>query len=365
MSILLPEEARRYLLYATHLHAPQTEASALLATLGCIQLDPLDRYGTSPELVAWARISGLQRGDLWGQLAGRTFEHFAKERCLIHPRFFPYYRMQAVETPWWRNSERMKRLPESLITEVLAEVTERGPLRAEALEDRGATDPMDWSGWKSTGKRSTLALEVLWTRCEVVVAARDAQGRRLYDLPQRALPREALQKAQGSFAEEMLMERVRSAGLLSRSTGPHWSMLSAHRKDGTAERLIQAGQLVEVKVAGRPYLALPAVLQAYPPIPATELRVLAPLDPLLWDRRLIKDCFDFDYVWEVYKPANQRRWGYYVCPLLWGEQLIGRLECKREESILKLLNVWGDVRSDLLQACLKDLAWRNRCVWAA
>ena len=55
-----------------------------------------------------------------------------------------------------------------------------------------------------------------------------------------------------------------------------------------------------------------------------RVRILGPLDPLLWDRNLVHHVFDFEYVWEVYKPAHQRRWGWYVCPLLQRDRLIGR-----------------------------------------
>lgn len=69
---------------------------------------------------------------------------------------------------------------------------------------------------------------------------------------------------------------------------------------------------------------------------------LAPLDNMLWDRRLIKALFDFDYKWEIYTPAAQRRYGYYVLPLLYGERLIGRVEpvCDRKAASLNVKGIW-------------------------
>ncbi len=361
-----PEEARRWLLYSTAADSELGEGpaglDALYRSLGIIQLDPIDRAGTSPELVAWARVSGLRRGELFRYSAGRVFEHFAKERCLIDARFFPYYRDQALETPWWRNTERMLRISESLLNEVEAEVRERGSLPSEALSDRGRAEPIDWGGWKSTSRAAVLAAEVLWTRCRLVVAARDGRGRRLYDLPERALGGAASAPRTGDFGEDMLLERVRVAGLLCRAGGPMWSVLSGVRTDGTVERLLEQGRLLQVQVgdAARPYLALPELRSGPPAASAREPVVLGPLDPLLWDRVLVKLAFNFEYIWEVYKPAPTRRWGYYVCPVLSEGKLIARVEAQRNGDTLEVV-VSGSAPPRTVSAALERLATSNGC----
>jgi uncharacterized protein len=69
---------------------------------------------------------------------------------------------------------------------------------------------------------------------------------------------------------------------------------------------------------------------------------LAPLDPLVWDRALLRSLFDFDYVWEVYVPQAKRRWGYYVLPMLFGDRLVGRIELRleRRAAALHVLGLW-------------------------
>lgn len=337
---LTAAEARARLLHASGLARRWGRgacgARRLLDGLGVIQLDPIDRVGTNAELVAFARVDGLRRGELHGALAGHAFEHFAKERCLIHARRFPVYRDHVRQTRWWRHGERLRRVDAVVLAEVLAEVTERGPSTSAALEDRGRVEPLDWSGWKGTASRTALALEALWTTCALVVSTRDTRGRRVYDLPGRALGAWAVAPAPASPMAELVVDRVRVAGLLARSGGPWWSMLDEARGDGTVDRLVEEGRLRAVRVAGRPYLALPEEPTAVRAPP----RVLGPLDPLLWDRALVREAFGFDYVWEVYKPAPKRRWGYYVCPVIAGERFVGRVEARREGGTLVVEAGW-------------------------
>lgn len=342
------DEARAFLVGHHGLARPHAgtgpEATrALLRTLRCIQLDPLDPWGTNADLVALARLDGLRKGDLFRHVyPGHAFEHFAKERCLLPAEAFPFYRSQAAQTPWWRLGERLRKVSESLILSVLDEVRERGPLPAAALADRGRVEPIDWAGWKSTAKVASMALEVLWTRCEVVVCGRGPAGR-LYDVPERALPRVAGREP-GEFARWALSERLEAAGLLTRTSGPLWSMLSDVRTSALPDALVEEGLAEEVRLAGSPrrYLA-PAGFRRRSRAPVDDrMRLLGPLDPLLWDRALVRDAFGFDYVWEVYKPAETRRWGWYVCPLLHRGRLVGRVEGALEGDVLKVRKLWAE-----------------------
>jgi uncharacterized protein YcaQ len=78
---------------------------------------------------------------------------------------------------------------------------------------------------------------------------------------------------------------------------------------------------------------------------------LAPLDPLCWDRDLLRRLFGFDYVWEVYVPEAKRRWGYYVLPILFGDRLVGRIEPRldRREGTLRVIGLWWEPGFDPLE----------------
>lgn len=311
---------------------------AVLERLRCIQLDPLDMIGTNADLVVMARVDDVARGDVWRHLFPRhAFEHFAKERCILPARVFPYYREQghAAQTRWWRHAEREQRVAPELVDSVLEEIRARGPLTARDLTDHGSVAPIDWSGWKGTTRATSMALEILWTRCDIVVAGRTESGAKLYDVPKwEGTPDEP-------FAQWALRERAHAAGLLTRAGGSMWSMLGSVRTSPLVEEMIERGELLEVVVEGstRRYLAVPQFLSAKTAYDG-RVRILGPLDPLLWDRDLVRHVFDFDYVWEVYKPEPQRKWGWYVCPLLQRDRLVGRIDARIEGEALVVKKMW-------------------------
>jgi len=328
-------------------HRGAAGVRSVLGRLRCIQLDPLDPLGTNADLVALARVSGIARGDVYRHaFPGHAFEHFAKERCLLPASAFPRYRQGALHAPWWRHAERLRKVPASLVEEVLAEVRERGPIGAEALADRGKVAPL-WSGWTSTGRATAMALDVLWTRCQIVVAGRGPRGK-LYDVPERALPPEALRPVDGDFARWALLERVQAAGLLARSGGPVWSNLAPVRKTRLPDELVEEGLIEQARIEGSPrtYLLPAGALDRRRPRADGRVRILGPLDPLLWDRQLVRRAFGFEYVWEVYKPEAQRRWGWYVVPLLHGTKLVGRLDAAVSRGALRVRRLWLEAGAD-------------------
>ena len=113
------------------------------------------------------------------------------------------------------------------------------------------------------------------------------------------------------------------------------------------ERLLVASDL--------PFLerAMAEVAAGEPPGGAADaVTFLAPLDPLCWDRDLLRGLFGFDYVWEVYVPEPKRRWGYYVLPILFGDRLVGRIEPRfdRAARAVRVLGTWWEPGFDPLEA---------------
>jgi uncharacterized protein len=345
---LTPAEIRRRLVAHLGLTRSLPSARAVLHRLRCIQLDPLDVIGTNADLVVMARVDGARRGDVWRRLFPRhAFEHFAKERCILPAAAFPFYRRQGhrAQAPWWRHHEREARVPPRVVGAVLEEIRRRGPIAARDLTDHGSVAPIDWAGWRGTSKATSMALEILWTRCDIVVCGRTESGAKLFDVPERALgPAIASAEPDEPFERWALRERVAAAGLLSRAGSEAWSMLRDVRTSALVDRMIETGELVDVALEGtrRRYLAIPDFLAPRRIRYDDRVRILGPLDPLLWDRDLVRLAFDFEYVWEVYKPAHLRKWGWYVCPLLHRDRLIGRVDARIEGDALVVRKLWLD-----------------------
>jgi uncharacterized protein YcaQ len=341
MITLKPAEVRRRMIAHLALNKPLGRGRAgtrkVLERLRCIQLDPLDVIGTNADLVVMARTTEVARGDLWRHLFPRhAFEHFFKERCILPASSFPHYRERGhrAQARWWRHGEREQRVPRPLVDAVFAEIREHGPVSARDLTDHGAVAPIDWSGWSGTKKTTSMALEILWTRCDIVVAGRNGSGAKLYDVPERALGAIASAPSHEDFERWALRERVRASGLL------------AYAKP------LADPELVDVRIEGstRRYLATPEFLARRVVRYDDRVRILGPLDPLLWDRTLVRAAFEFDYVWEVYKPAHLRKWGWYVVPFLWRDRLAGRIDAQTRK-------IWieGDVDRKLVRQALEEL----------
>jgi uncharacterized protein YcaQ len=190
--------------------------------------------------------------------------------------------------------------------------------------------------------------------------------RKVYDLAGRHIPEALLSAPEPNETEEQyqdwyVLRRTGSIGLLWNRSGDAWlGMRGIKSKDREAAlaRLIERGQVVEVQVegVGQPlYMrgedraTLDEVLQAKPPPPCAS--ILAPLDNLLWDRRLVEELFGFTYVWEVYKPAAERQYGYYVLPVLCGDQFVARFEPGRAKGdALTIENWWWEDEVALTEA---------------
>lgn len=337
-------------------------ARAALARLRCVQLDPLDRIGTNADLVVRARVDRLEREGLFDALLpGHAFEHFAKERCLVPAARFPAYRARALQAPWWRLHERLERLDEGLIAEVLAEVRARGPLRVEDLAPRGRVEPLDWGGWKGTSDANRMAMEVLWTRTEVVVSGRRGRSK-LYDLPERSLGAFGTLDPDAAL-DELVLDRAGAAGLLPQRLGPWWSGLRESRVGGRLERLAREGRLIGMELEGQRFWCLPEFLDLSIEQADERLRFLGPLDPLLWDRGLVRRLFEFDYTWEVYTPPARRRFGWYVVPLLHHGRLVGRMDAETAEGRVRVNALWeerpGSVEAAALEDALARVGVRN------
>ncbi|MBC8009972.1 MAG: winged helix DNA-binding domain-containing protein, partial [Burkholderiales bacterium] len=221
-----------------------------------------------------------------------------------------------------------------LAKRILAEIGERGPSGSDAVADERRAGRGVWGS--ATLVKATL--QKLFFHGRVLIARREA-GRRLYDLPERVLPAAVLARMEAT-AEET----VRWEGLLKLRQ----RRLCALKR---AELAAVADRVVAVRIAGAAGLVYclredVAALEAAGDATgaAERARLLAPLDPLIYDRGLARVLWDFEYTWEVYTPPAKRRRGYYALPLLAGAELVGHVDPKADRKGGRLAVVGREVR---------------------
>ncbi|MBI4772138.1 MAG: winged helix DNA-binding domain-containing protein, partial [Chloroflexi bacterium] len=162
--------------------------------------------------------------------------------------------------------------------------------------------------------------------------------------------------SQQAYWDWHVLRRIGGLGLAQARAGEGWLgilEMKAPGRQAALERLVDRMELLPVAVeglAGVFYLrfadqaALNAAMEAEAGEALPVAAFLAPLDNLLWDRNLLRRVFDFDYIWEVYKPAHRRQYGYYVLPVLYGDRFVARLDpaFNRKAGVLTLQNWWWE-----------------------
>jgi uncharacterized protein YcaQ len=350
------EQARRYLVARHHLAPPRAlparpeSVLRVVQRVGSLQFDPLEVPGArNHDLVLHARIAGYDRSwlDRWLYAPDRRLiEVYNKSLNILPIEELPHYRLAWERADAWYRDRILSEQAE-VAEAILATIEREGPLSTAAF--RQHNQAIEW--WWAPTPAARAVMEALFVTGRLGIARREG-NRRFYDLLERLVPPDLLaqRESEEDALRHRLWSRFRAVGLMA-SPGPSDVMYgtgsAAQRRARTAE-LVDSGALQAVEVEGlrgERYLPaeewpiLEAAARATPP-PAVAF--LAPLDPFVWDRGLLRDLFGFDYLWEVYVPAAKRRWGYYVLPMLFGDRLVGRIEPRRDKSSpdLRILNVW-------------------------
>ncbi|NLD34801.1 MAG: winged helix-turn-helix domain-containing protein [Clostridiales bacterium] len=333
------EQARRFLLtrhglMGEHRFIGPEGAFAFIRQAGSIQFDPIDVCGRNPDLVLQSRIQGYSKAMLADLLyrQRRLVDYFDKELCIFPTKDWPHFaRMRERRGLWMRSHEQISGAREH----VLAEIRDRGPL---CSKDIGIDDKVHWF-WGST-RLARATLEHLYYGGELGIHHKQGTVK-YYDLIERCIP-PALAAApdphpdQASLHRFLVLRRIGAVGMLWNRASAAWLGLedfNTPQRQQIFAALEAQGAILPVMVEGirdrfyclredEPRLADAVQEGAMPP----RCELIAPLDNLIWDRKMLQALFDFDYTWEIYTPADKRRYSYYVLPLLLGDRFIGRAE---------------------------------------
>jgi uncharacterized protein len=338
------EQARRLL---AHYHFTPTDLPGVFARLGTVQYDPLNPIGRNPDLALQARVPGYQIDD-WQKAAYTDriiYDSWDKMACLVPASDWPMRALIRQKYRPYHDRDILQSDPEGAAF-VLATIDEQGPLSSLDFEDRTRVGEGSWYG----NTRIKRLLRSLWACGQLVTHHRKA-GRHYYDRPERVIPARYLALEplldEEAYYRWIVMRRFQAGGIM-RPGGDASIWIAcgnpANRKLAL-EQLILDGLLTSLQIGELKalYYAPTAALDLLDRPPAQPRVIfLGPLDSLLWDRKTLQHIFDFDYVWEVYKPAEQRKWGYYVLPVFYGDRFVARADMQLEQGILVIARWWWE-----------------------
>lgn len=303
------------------------EVESSIRRLSCVQLDSISTVERSHRIALASRIGTFPATSVSRLLAqGRVFEYWAHEACLLPVEDWPLFAAQMRQggRRWYGDVDTTH---PHLAEEILDEIRARGALGSRHFE--GTSEGGMWN-WKP----AKAMLDRLWNHGDLVIAGR--QGfQRLYDLPERVIPKAVLDTPLPSEAERLrslVLRAVHARGALTEAGAvEHWRLRGGvARIRPVAAALVAEGLLEQIAVedGGAPVLiAAGADLE---PVAPSAAVLLSPFDNLLWDRPFARRVLGFDHLIEVYKKEHERRYGYYVLPLLWRDRIVGRADLKSE-----------------------------------
>ena len=301
------------------------EVEETIRRLSCVQLDSISAVERSHRIALTSRVGAYPPGTVGKLLGrGRVFEYWAHEACLLPVEEWPLFVPQMREggRRWYGEVEETH---PHLADEILAEIRERGPLGSRHFD--GSTEGGMWN-WKP----AKAMLDRLWNHGDLVIAGR--QGfQRLYDLPERVLPKKVLEApvpAEPERLRALALKAIAGRGALTAAgVVEHWRLRGgAARIRPVLDALLAEEQIERLAVEdGGADVFVPAGADLDPAVPSAAVLV-SPFDNLLWDRPFARRVLGFDHLIEVYKKEHERRYGYYVLPFVWRDRIAGRADLK-------------------------------------
>jgi uncharacterized protein len=330
-----------------------------------LQLDSVNVAVRAHYAPVFSRLGGYDFGLLdeaaWSGSARRPrmfVEYWAHVACLLPIEDWPLFRWRMTRIkarPWRRFDEVLERAP-GLIDELLDAVKSLGPVGAGTLErELGARRDDRQAGWWEWSDVKVLCEWLFDTGMLTTGTRRNFE--RLYDLPERVLPPHILAAPEIPEPDAVRALVERAATALGVATEPdlrdYYRLRPAQSRTAVRE-LVEAGRLEPVTVPGWPQPAYRHV-EARAPRRITGRALLAPFDPLIWERDRTERLFDFRYRIEIYVPAPKRVYGYYVFPFLLDDALVARVDLKadRQAGVLRVPGAFAEPGVDVARVTVE------------
>jgi uncharacterized protein len=352
---LTPGQACRIAISAQQLGAPPRASDApsinrghlmrLVRSIGLLQIDSVNVLARAHLLPIFSRLGPYPVSVLDGAAWPRSsrdrllVEAWAHVASLIPLSVQPLvrWRQQQFATEPWGRVDTLRRNHPGFLDTVLAVIAEQGPSSAGDIEKALEAPGRETSGWWEWSITKT-ACEYLFAVGAIGVAYRRG-FERCYDLIERVLPPEILATPTPAVSDAkraLLALAARSHGIGTVADLADYYRVSVRSARTALAELVEDGEVTQVRVRG---WKEPAFLHKDARIPrrVNGSALLCPFDPLIWARERTERLFGTRYRIEIYVPAAQRQYGYYVLPLLVGERIVGRFDLKADRATGRLL----------------------------
>jgi uncharacterized protein YcaQ len=313
-----------------------------LDRVGLFQIDSVNVLTRAHYLPAFSRLGcydpAVIEREAWGpKRQRRMFEYWAHEASLLPLGLHPLLRWRMARAErgeiGYQGLRRFATERSAEAQAVLDRITAEGPMTAADFED--GSSKSGWWEWSHTKH----ALEWLFWAGKITTATRRGSFARVYDLPERVLPKAILDlpTPDAVSAQRILIERsARALGVATAADLRDYYRLKPEEADHAIAAEVEAGTLVPARVRGwsqKAWLHREARL----PRSVRAASLLAPFDPLIWERSRAERLFQFRYRIEIYVPPAKRTHGYYVLPFLMDEALVARVDLKADRQTGTLL----------------------------
>jgi uncharacterized protein len=311
------------------------ELRRVLNQVGLLQIDSVNVLVRAHYLPPFSRLGPYPR-ELLDRASHRAprklFEYWGHETSLLPVSFQPFlrWRMKRASTDAWGSVRRIARERPKLLKKLLDQIRERGPLAASDLTEDVAQPKGPWWDWSDV----KWALAYLFWAGEVTTARRRT-FERLYDVPERVLPKDVLDAPTlpvDDAQRELVRIAARALGVAAEADLRDYFRLPTDEAKLRIAELVEAGELAQVEVEGwgrtKAYFSASATV----PRRISARALVGPFDSLIWERKRVARLFGFDYRIEIYVPAAKRRHGYYVLPFLLGDRLVARVDLKADRA---------------------------------
>jgi uncharacterized protein YcaQ len=335
----------------------RTAALRAIEHLGYVQLDSISVIERAHNHTWFSRVPNFNpslSNDMLEQ--GEIYEYWAHAAAYMPMRDF---RFSLIDKARVRAGEHRSKLPKDtkLMNKVMQRIRSNGPMSTRDLETPG-TKRSGWWDWKPAKK----AAERLYLQGDLMICSR-VGFQKTYDLTERVLPgsTSTTVPSLSEWANHLIDEQLHCHSLVT-LPGITYSRRHAGLNRAVKAEVLNRVAMAELQQVQLPdnqvYYSRPGLLDQPLPRVSSQLQILSPFDNLVIQRARLQSLFNFDYQIECYVPAAKRRYGYFALPLLYRDELVGRIDCKahRAQRHLALQSVHLQCKDSDIDSVCRALA---------